>query len=101
MFSLQSRLQEVEPTSTSRNNSSSSSFGPFPFKGNGAFATIAVTQKNCETCSFQSMLHSATIRATCVATELRDKLQEKLRGVTAPLRIQPTRGPEGVRGKGS
>ena len=34
-------------------------------------------QKNCKTCSFQSMLHLATIRATCVATKLKDKLQEK------------------------
>ena len=35
-------------------------------------------QKNCETCSFQGMLHWATICATCVATKLRDKLQEKI-----------------------
>ena len=33
------------------------------------------------------MLHLATIRATCVATKLRDKLQEKLPNVTAPLLI--------------
>ena len=32
------------------------------------------------------MLHWAIFRATCVATKLRDKLQEKLPSVTAPLR---------------
>ena len=42
-------------------------------------------QKNWETCSFQGMLHQATIHATCVATKLRDKLQEKFASVTAPL----------------
>ena len=41
-------------------------------------------QRNRETCSFQGMLHWATIRATCVATKLGDKLQEKLPSVTAP-----------------
>ena len=41
-------------------------------------------QQNWETCSFQGMLHYATIHATCVATKLRDKLQEKLPSVTAP-----------------
>ena len=38
-------------------------------------------QKNCETCSFQSMLHLATIRATFLVTRLLDKLQEKLPSV--------------------
>ena len=57
-------LHEVEATSTSRNNCDNT--------------------KNCETCSLQGMLHKATIRATCVATKLRDKLQEKLPSVTAP-----------------
>ena len=42
-------------------------------------------QKNWETCSFKGMLHKATIRATCVATKLRDKLQEKLPSVTAAI----------------
>ena len=42
-------------------------------------------QKNCETHSFQGMLHQAIIRAICVATKIRDKLQEKLSSVTAPL----------------
>ena len=45
-------------------------------------------QKRCEACSFQGMLHQATIRATCVAcngaTKLRDKLQEIMSSVTAP-----------------
>ena len=43
-------------------------------------------QQNCETYSFQGMLHLATVRATYVATKLRDKLQEKLPSVKAPLR---------------
>ena len=34
------------------------------------------------------MLHKATIRATCVATKLRDKLQEKLLSVTAPYGLR-------------
>ena len=34
------------------------------------------------------MLHYAIFRATCVATKLRDKLQEKLPSVTAPLSSQ-------------
>ena len=33
----------------------------------------------------RGMLHKATIRATCVATKLRDKLQEKLPSVTAAI----------------
>ena len=58
-----SPLHEVEPTSTSRNG--------------------CVNKKNCKTC-FQGMLHWATVCATCVATKLRDKLQEKLPSATAP-----------------
>ena len=41
-------------------------------------------QQNCETCSFRGMLQWATIRATCVTTKLRDKLQEKFPSVTTP-----------------
>ena len=33
----------------------------------------------------QGMLHLVTVRATCVATKLRDKLQEKMPSVTAHL----------------
>lgn len=47
------------------------------------FATVAA--KKCETCSFQGMLHLPTILATCVATKLQGKLQEKLSSVTVPL----------------
>ena len=42
-------------------------------------------RKKCETCSFQGMLHLPTIRATCVATKLQGKLQEKLSSVRAPF----------------
>ena len=67
-FLLQPPLHEVEPTSTSHSDC-----------GN---------KKNCETCLFQGMLHKATIRVTCVATKLRDKLQEKLPSVTAALGLR-------------
>ena len=36
------------------------------------FVQRRLQQKRCETCSFQGMLHYATIRATCVATAQRD-----------------------------
>ena len=39
-------------------------------------ATIALT-KCCEECPWRRMFHWAIFRATCVATKLRDKLQEK------------------------
>ena len=45
-------------------------------------------QKNCETYSFQSMLHLTTIHTTCVATKLQDKLQEKNPSVTASLVLE-------------
>ena len=34
------------------------------------------------------MLHLAIFGATCVATKLRDKFDEKLSGVTKPLEVQ-------------
>ena len=42
-------------------------------------------QKSCQICSFQGMLYWAIFPATCIATKLRDKLQNRLPSVTAPL----------------
>ena len=44
-------------------------------------------QKSCETCSFQGMLHWAIFPPTCITTKLRDMLQKRLPGVTAPLAL--------------